>query len=433
MVELLRGHGGTLKRVTAYEGGAHGTFESAVLAGALPNLTYFSFNLWEPIHRDILSGGMLPLLEEVRLNVDRGTQGVPLEHLRHLSHLRSLWLLFEGARDAVFPPFIPRSLKSLYLYIEDVASFETVLRELPPMLQASGAALEEIDMLWTGCLSAERGAALARILRTCSPSLKAVKLKSRGEALGSACALELWSVLMSCCATLEVLHCPWALFSALPATRPTFPRLDELYFDGDSGAIDLASPAWDVMTNGRLPALASLSIRSGYDFVLSSVEGEGAASEGGGRLARAFEAVAGTLRRLTLSRHGKDTLQSYQRSYELGVAIGKLRRLRHLELTLLFSDGRHCHAVARGLAASGGCPELLNVTVDRLGSSKGVLFTCEPSLIVPSVRDLTISGHRFEEEEALLLCCGLVQMGYKHLLRLRINLRGVEGSPLLLL
>jgi hypothetical protein len=247
------------------------------------------------------------------------------------------------------------------------------------------------------------------------------------EALSSACTLELWSGLMSCCATLEVLHCSWPVFSALPATCPTFPRLNELCFSGGPGeGIDLASPAWDIVANGRLPALATLIVDSVDDFVSSSVEGEGA-GEGGGRMARAFEAVGGTLRRLTLRRYGKDTLQSYQRSYEVGVAVGKLRRLRHLEVDG-FHDERHYHAVGRGVAVSGGCPELYKVTVDRI-ESNGVLLTCEPSLIVPSVRDITISSYNFEEEEALLLlCCGLVQIGYKHVLRVR--LRGAKPQAL---
>jgi hypothetical protein len=131
MVELLRGHGGTIKRVTAYEGGAHRVFESAVRAGALPNLTYFSFFLEHHPDREILSGGVLPLLEEVRVRTFEGGHAAALEPLRHLPHLRSLSLMFEGARDATFPPFIPRSLKSLYLDVDDVASFESVLRELP--------------------------------------------------------------------------------------------------------------------------------------------------------------------------------------------------------------------------------------------------------------------------------------------------------------
>jgi hypothetical protein len=39
--------------------------------------------------------------------------------------------------------------------------------------------------------------------------------------------------------------------------------------------------------------------------------------------------------------------------YELGVAVGKLRRLKDLALDLS-EDGRAYHAVAQGLAASGG-------------------------------------------------------------------------------
>jgi hypothetical protein len=53
------------------------------------------------------------------------------------------------------------------------------------------------------------------------------------------------------------------------------------------------------------------------------------------------------------------------------------------------------------------------------------MLTYEPSLIVPSVQDLWIDGDG-SEKEALLLCCGLVQMGYKH--RLGIRLRDSEDA-----
>jgi hypothetical protein len=71
--------------------------------------------------------------------------------------------------------------------------------------------------------------------------------------------------------------------------------------------------------------------------------------------------------------------------------------------------------LGRGLAASGGCPELFEVEVRDVERHLDWL-TCEPSasLTVPSVRNLHIIGACSTEEEALLLCCGLVQMGYKH-------------------
>jgi hypothetical protein len=97
--------------------------------------------------------------------------------------------------------------------------------------------------------------------------------------------------------------------------------------------------------------------------------------------------------------------------YELGAAIGKLRCLRCLEFQKL-CDGRGYHAMARGLAASGGCPELFRLS-QVYSASQNEYLTYEPSLIVPSVRDLRIGGFT-TEEEALLLCCGLVQMGYKY-------------------
>jgi hypothetical protein len=172
------------------------------------------------------------------------------------------------------------------------------------------------------------------------------------------------------------------------------------------------SPAWDAVADGRLPALATLSLKNLYQLSLG---------DGVGRLARAFEAVAGTLKSLTLSGLSGADLPAGA-CYELGAAIGKLRRLKSLCASL--TDGRDYHAMGRGMASSGGCPELFQV---RLQGLKGNVdwLSLEPSLMVPSVRDLYIGG-RGTEEEALLLCCGLVQMGYRH--RLRIGLGGNCGD-----
>jgi hypothetical protein len=226
---------------------------------------------------------------------------------------------------------------------------------------------------------------------------------------------ELVPGLVSCCATLEVLHCPWSVFSALPATCPAFPRLNELALHGsDDEAIDLASPAWGVVANGRLPALATLDIYSETTFKWSArSEGEGLqATEAVLLLARAFEAVAGTLKLLALFSGygaGEDDLLAGA-CYELGAAIGKLRRLRHLELFLNGHDGRAYHAVGRGGAASGGCPELFTVEIGGLHKNVDWL-TYEPSLIVPSVRVLRVT---VLPDEAVMLSCGLLQVGYTH-------------------
>jgi hypothetical protein len=223
---------------------------------------------------------------------------------------------------------------------------------------------------------------------------------------GTACNRELARGLVSCCDTLEVLECHLAVFSALPATCPTLPRLTELSLRGGADEdVSLLSPAWDIMANGRLPALATLELSIPLEFFVSAQEGEGATEGLVIRLARALEAVAGTLRRLTLIVFGTDDLPAGA-PHDIGLAIGKLRRLRHLHVYMSMS-GRDYHDMARGLADSGGCPELFEVEVNRLKGDFEFL-TYEPSLIVPSVRDLAVYG-RGTEEEALLLCCAMVQ------------------------
>jgi hypothetical protein len=116
--------------------------------------------------------------------------------------------------------------------------------------------------------------------------------------------------------------------------------------------------------------------------------------------------------------------------HELGAAIGKLHRLRCLHLHF-FTDGRDYTALARGMAASGGCPELFEVCVVELERNTDSL-TSEPSLIGPSVRRLNLDDVRGTEEEALVLCCGLVQMDYKHHLRIEMSHpdHGVLPRPL---
>jgi hypothetical protein len=215
MVEVLRKHDGTLKRVVQYFDGARRLPVSAVRAGALPKLTYFEFDLDKPVDRQVLSEGMLGLLEEVQVNVYH-EEGVPaLEHLRRLPHLRCLMIDFYELQETAFPPFIPPSLKSLTLDSYDRATSEALLRGLPSMLQASGASLEQVCV---GC-HAEAAAALGQVLRACSSTLKTVGLDMK-RLLGTACSLELVPGLVSCCDTLEVLECHLSLFGALPATGP---------------------------------------------------------------------------------------------------------------------------------------------------------------------------------------------------------------------
>jgi hypothetical protein len=249
-------------------------------------------------------------------------------------------------------------------------------------------------------------------------TLKILRLTEFDGFFGTACIPGFLPGLVSCCDTLEVLQCPWDIFSALPATCPGFPRLIELALEGrPDDDVACASKVWDIMASGRLPALATFRA----DCYRESW-GPAKWGEGGCRLARAFEAVAGTLKRLHLTgRLPKD--QPVVASYDLGVAIGKLHRLEIL-LFNQFGDGREYHAVGRGMAASGGCPELLKLDVHGLGKNVDWL-TFEPSLIVSSVRNLTIAAVT-DEEEALLVCCGLVETGYRF--RFEDHLEGPLGT-----
>jgi hypothetical protein len=458
MVELLRGHGGTLKRVRSWGKGAKQLLSSAVQAGALPNLTQFDFFLEDPTHREILSGGMLPLLESMEVEMKTGDEEhmAALEPVATMEHMQRLTLRCGSLQEAAFSPFIPPSLKDIKVVDANVATVKSLLRELPSMLQASGARLEafELDCRGEG-IDAEFGAALAPVLRACSPTLKTLKLGD--PVVGPVWNGGVAAGLTSCCDTLEVLHCHWSVFSALPSVGPSFTRLNELDIvddpDGeDDEEADYTAKAWDILANGRLPALAKLSISPiGHSFPAACLEGEGAE----GRLARALEAVAGTLKGLSLGGpmgHGLpagawyevgaalDKLRCLEHldltlgddlpagvCYELGAAIGKLRRLRYLSLDLS-EDGRDYHALGQGLAASGERPSLFFFGVH--GVKRNIDWvTYEPSLIVPSVRSIEFGGNRGTEEEALLLCCGLVQMGYKHRLRIDQGLSQNHWPP----
>jgi hypothetical protein len=421
MVEVLRGHGGTLRRVMAEGEGAGQLLISAVCHGALPNLTFMRLSLQSTIRRQLLSEGRLGSLEEVEvtLHPEEGEHPKALEHLRDLPLLRRLSLSCAKRITAALPPFIPPSLKSLVLIFTEAVTLEALLRELPAMLQASGASLEEIDIRAPkNGLSLEGDALLAQVLQECTGTLKTLKLGSLQGRWGSARIQGSAAGIMGCCSTLEVLHCPWAVFSALPVTSPSFPRLTKLHLQGGadetiigfsprlspSANIGFSPRLWDIMITGRLPALAELSVAG----VQWDGLGEDWATDGGRRLARAFEAVGGTLRRLTLT--GPE-LKGEGACHELGAAIGKLRRLRYLHLGLP-RGGKTCHRIARGVAASGGCPELLQLTLTQV-SSDVELLTYEPSLIAPTVRDLRLGDVQCTEEEALLVCCGLAKLGYK--------------------
>jgi hypothetical protein len=119
-----------------------------------------------------------------------------------------------------FPPFIPSSLKTLSLIMIPL-SMEPLLCQLPSMLQASGASLEEFHMWSLTLLTAEGPAALGRIFRVCSATLKVVRLEGRPyHALDPTVAPEIAPALSSCCEGLERLKVPWGGFHRLHPPAP---------------------------------------------------------------------------------------------------------------------------------------------------------------------------------------------------------------------
>jgi hypothetical protein len=124
--------------------------------------------------------------------------------------------------------------------------------------------------------------------------------------------------------------------------------------------------------------------------------------EGGGE---PLEGMAGTLRRLAVGDVSADSCDPPPAVlHQLGVAIGKLRRLRYLHL-YLFGDGRSYRQVGRGLAASEvRCPELFHLRLSGERSNFDMM-AYEPALIVPSVRDFQVAAH-FDEGQALVSVVG---------------------------
>jgi hypothetical protein len=269
LVDLLRDQGGTLKRVIPLGHGAERLVYSAVRAGALPKLTCFNLRVSDPEHRQWLSNGRLRLMEEVGVALGSALDAAEehlaaFEHLRQLPRVQSIALSSEGLSPlASLPAFIPSSLKTLALGIAPVSWPESLLRDLPSMLQVSGASLERLIFELPVGGSAADGTALARVLHTCSPTLKTVQISlgnpSRGV-LDPAFASEVASGLVSCSNRLEFLRVPWKIFKSLPPTCPTFKRLTGLSIKGGAQPVDFTSAVWERVASGLLPKLTALGV-----------------------------------------------------------------------------------------------------------------------------------------------------------------------------
>jgi hypothetical protein len=245
---------------------------------------------------------------------------------------------------------------------------------LPGMLGASGAGLERLEMLLSPWfMSAGGGLVLvAQALRCCSPTLRSLLLTTWDNCpIGRAKIAEgvedyddrvellckQWAAVLaavSACRELQMLVLPRITVEPLFPPGTAFGRLthleicdDEREHPPDAGVMGL----WELMASGGLPALAKLSVR---------LEGRwGGIEEVRTRVAPALEAVAGTLTHLHLGKWVRDAWLGgkLETAFKVGMAVGKLRRLKDLALDL-FRDGRAYHAVAQGLTVGGGARPL---------------------------------------------------------------------------
>jgi hypothetical protein len=437
LVEWLRegGRGGAINRVsfTHCENEDCTDFVHAALqSGALPSLKNLHSRLGKPFHRYLLTHGLVAGMHELRLTITKAglePQLAALGLVRQLPALAKLELEVKADGANVYPvqwpPFIPPSLKALRIHSGFVYGpmTESLLRALPGMLEASGARLERLEVnvpsdfevIGDGLVHVAQALRCSSptlkhfVLGTCTPQVIEVLLGGEDYAARVERLRVQWADVLaglSACRELEVLVLPDIEVEPLFPPGTAFNRLAHLEIcdydrehPPDAGVMGL----WELMALGGLPALAKLSVR---------LEGRwGEVDEVKSRMAPAFEAVAGTLTHLNLERHYKGGWPNDEVGYEVGMAVGKLRRIRDLALSLS-EDGRAYHAFAQGLAASGGdrpLTPLWRVSVTSMIEAHGDLLA---SLILPSVRVFTF-GHA-DDREALLTACGLRQAGYKH-------------------
>jgi hypothetical protein len=351
----------------------------ALRQGALPLLKRVDVTLEFPAERALLTEGHVAAMHELHLTIDCVEdrldvypQLAALGLVRQLPALTRLELEVQGYGDdpVQWPPFIPPPLKSLCIEIWSVAipSTESLMRALPGMLEAGEARLERLEVYLPEDFP-EFGDGLvhlAQALRCCSPTLNNLLIgtcvpeaahdpdRAQDRPEPTEWLRVQWADLLAGVSSCRELH---ELVLSHNTVEPLFPpgtafgRLTHLEISDrerehppDAGVMGL----WELMASGGLPALAKLRVE---------FEGRwGGVEEVRSRVAPALEAMAGTLIQLCLEKADfsvKWRSDEVDVGYELGVAVGKLRRLKDLQFDL-FKDGRVYHAFAQGLAASGG-------------------------------------------------------------------------------
>jgi hypothetical protein len=428
----------TMAAMSRTNNGANDIIHEALQRGALPSLTAVAVNLESETQRAALTIGDLGGIHELRLTVSCDDEMEDLEEklvvlgtvrdLRDLTKLDLEVSIWSGDHDLVqWRPFIPSSLKALSVDTEESSDSlnRSLLRALPDMLETSGARLDRLELK----VDPEREdigdwlTPVGEALYLCSSTLKSFSLVTdcdislADEAEDYEGQVERlrthWADVLAClstCRELEQLVLPHADFEPLFPLGTAFGRLTDLEISvyererpPDAGVVGL----WELMASGGLPVLAKLSLRLRGRW--------GGMKEAKARVALALEAVAGTLTHLHVHKweEGDEELQSDDvgMAFHLGMAMGKLRRLKDLTLQLS-RDGCVYDAMAQGLAASGEdrpLPRLWRLVIHSLVDSHADLLA---SLVLPSVQ-VFVTSHE-ETRAALLTANALRRAGYKH-------------------
>jgi hypothetical protein len=441
----------------------------ALQAGVLPSLKRVDARLDFETVRYSLTGGFLRAVRELHLDLDWhrnaevGPQLAALGVVRQLPALARLEVALCGDLDhpvLYWPPFIPASLKALRIEISGGPLSWELLIALPGMLEASGARLDRLEVLIPSNFKAlGHGLAhVAKALHSCSTTLKGFLLSTGYQGALSAILdnekydcdsgdsritrsegsddiraakerlrVQWADVLLgvSACRQLHVLALPEITIEPLfpplppPADFSCLTHLEICDHEREHPPDDGQMGLWELMESGKLPALTKLSVR---------FEGRwGGTEKVGSRVAPAFEAVAGTLTHLHLKRLGNDTQWLSDEKdvwYQMGMAVGKLRRLTDLTLSLSH-DGRVYDAFAQGLIVGGGGPPLplLSRVMVQGETANADRVT---SLLLPSVR--VFSSYYFDARSAVLAACAVRDAGYENSWNMWCSLRGEPGD-----
>jgi hypothetical protein len=444
---LSGGRGRYLESLTSIlsGGSAYELVHEALRQGRLPLLKRVDASLPNPRQRALLTEGFVAAMGELRVHVGCRRNAAEIEpQLAALGLVRQLPVLAKleislhvpAGISADWPPFVPPSLKGLRIELLDAPGLpaagrrpahEPFLHALPGILGASGASLERLEVIIPSSFDAIGDGLLhlAQAVRCCSPTLKGILVKNASdygllvdkEAQDYASQVERlrvqWADVMaavSACRELKVLALPHIEVGPWFLRGTAFNRLTHLEISDNEREHPPAAGVmglWELMASGGLPALTKLSVR---------LEGRwGGAEEVRTWVAPAFEAVAGTLTHLYINKvdhDGEWLSDEVEVGYELGIAVGKLRRLKDLVLRLS-GDGRVYQAMAQGLAASGGdrpLPLLWRLGFFALQVNAHLVVA---SLQLPSVRVLLSSQDT--RRESLVMACALRQVGYKHI------------------